>query len=163
MHWTNSSSSSGCGSLEIVEVTISEQIAQIIADLNEKTGKRYKPSIHSTIRILTARLKDGYTFEEFQHVHEVKCEEWLGTEYSRFLRPATLYQDSKFEAYLNQDVEKEKVVVKHDIIRILWCYKCDGLTNHKWTSLKPEDQICLACGTSQAKDVTKTPQSGGKE
>ena len=114
-------------------MTLLEGIAVIIADLNEKTGKRYRPTTRATIKILTARLRDGYTFKDFRRVHDVKCEEWLGTEMSQFLRPQTLYQDAKFEAYLNQDVEKEKSEMMQ-----MWCSKCFKTTKHI-------DSKCIVC------------------
>lgn len=78
----------------------------IIADLNEVCGTKFSDKTSTTQTAINARIKDGHTLEDFKHVHRVKFEEWGGTEQAQWLRPATLYQPSKFDAYLQQRFRK---------------------------------------------------------
>ncbi len=73
----------------------------IIQYLNQKTGKRYRPSNKKVKSLIDQRLKDGYTFEDFCQVIDNKCEVWLDTEKSIYLRPMTLF-GNKFDSYLNE-------------------------------------------------------------
>lgn len=82
-------------------------IKEIIDYLNKKTNSHYKYNIKSTISSISERLKEGFTLEDFKIVIDKKCDEWLGTEYEKFLRPSTLFRPSKFESYLNQKPRKE--------------------------------------------------------
>ena len=60
-------------------------------------------------------LKRDYTFENFTHVIDVKCQEWGKDEKMKnYLRPETLF-GSKFESYLNQ----EKKITEEDVLRML--------------------------------------------
>jgi uncharacterized phage protein (TIGR02220 family) len=81
--------------------TFLNQVRFIIKDLNEKAGTEYRPSSKATKALIRARLNDGFTLDDFQHVHSVKCMEWLKTEQEKYLRPETLY-GTKFESYKNQ-------------------------------------------------------------
>ncbi len=72
----------------------------IIDDLNQKGNFRYQ-ECEATKRHINARLAEGYTKEDFFHVHSVKIAEWKGTKDAKYLRPETLY-GNKFQGYLNQ-------------------------------------------------------------
>jgi uncharacterized phage protein (TIGR02220 family) len=73
----------------------------IIDDLNTKGGFRYKPN-SATQKLINCRLKDGYTQDDFFHVHTVMIAKWKDdAKMSQYLRPATLYNASKFQGYLN--------------------------------------------------------------
>lgn len=80
----------------------SELYAKILADLNEKAKKEFSPKTDPTCKLIEARLREGKTFEDFQYVHTVKCNEWLGGEHEQYLRPETLYSAKHFESYRNQ-------------------------------------------------------------
>jgi uncharacterized phage protein (TIGR02220 family) len=80
----------------------------IIADLNQKSGKSFKPTTDATRKAISARWREGYRLPDFQSVHSTKCEEWLGTEYEKYLRPSTLYRPSHFESYLNQSSSQRR-------------------------------------------------------
>ena len=77
-------------------------------DLNEKTGKRYRSDNKETRKLISGRLKENYKIEDFYHIHQVKSDEWLNTEWEQYLRPATLYQKSKFDSYRNQKISAKK-------------------------------------------------------
>ena len=77
----------------------------IIDYLNNKLNSKYKYSTKITKEKINARLNEGYTLDDFIAVIDKKCNEWLGTEFERFLRPETLF-GTKFESYLNQPNRK---------------------------------------------------------
>lgn len=75
-------------------------IKSIIGYLNTKTNKHWKYDSKETVKHIKARLKEGYTEEDFKKVIDIKCADWLGTEWQDYLRPMTLF-GTKFESYLN--------------------------------------------------------------
>ena len=79
-------------------------IVEIVDYLNEKTGKKFSPNTASTRKHITARLKEGRTVDECKKVIDIKCKQWLGTQFAGFLRPETLFAPSKFENYLNETI-----------------------------------------------------------
>lgn len=76
-------------------------IVEIVNHLNEKAETKYKPTTKKTQEKIKARLNEGFTLDDFIVVIDKKCDEWLGTEFEKFLRPETLF-GTKFESYLNQ-------------------------------------------------------------
>lgn len=78
-----------------------EEIKGIVDYLNLKSNSHYKFSSSKTQSLIKARINDGFTLEDFKVVIDNKCEEWLGTDFEKFLRPETLFSN-KFEGYLNQ-------------------------------------------------------------
>lgn len=78
-------------------------IKEVIDFLNKKISTNYKSSSSKTITSINARLKEGFTLEDFKTVIEKKCREWKGTDMEKYLRPETLF-GTKFESYLNQNI-----------------------------------------------------------
>lgn len=80
-----------------------EQYREIIAYLNEKTGKHYSWRSRANQEHMSARLREGRTVEDFKRVIDVKCFQWLDDpKMSQYLRPETLFS-GKFDRYLNED------------------------------------------------------------
>lgn len=75
----------------------------IIGHLNKSTGKNFKASSSKTRSLIDARLKEGYTLEDFYKVIDTKTLEWKGTNFEKYLRPETLF-GLKFEGYLNESI-----------------------------------------------------------
>ena len=74
----------------------------VVEHLNKMTGKSFKTSSEKTKKLIHARLKEGFTLEDFKTVIDIKCAEWLHDEkMETYLRPETLF-GTKFEGYLNQ-------------------------------------------------------------
>lgn len=92
----------------------------IVNYLNQKLGTRYKVNSANTKKHINARLNEGYKPDDFKTVIDKKCNEWIGTEYEKYLRPETLF-GSKFESYLNQSgyipVNKSKNVFLDDALQ----------------------------------------------
>jgi uncharacterized phage protein (TIGR02220 family) len=82
-------------------------IVEIIDFLNECTGKSYKPTSKVAIININARLKEGYTKDDFIKVISVKATKWLNTKFEDYLTPNTLF-GNKFESYLNEKINTEK-------------------------------------------------------
>lgn len=85
----------------------------VIAYLNEKAGTNYRASAESTKKLIHARIAEGFTLEDFKTVIDNKCADWLNTDYAKFLRPSTLFQNSKFEGYLNEKCGRKQNPVMH--------------------------------------------------
>ena len=83
------------------------EIKEIIQYLNDVCGTRYRYQTKGTKEHINARLKEGYTVDDFKTVIDKKFEEWHGTDMEKFLRPETLFA-GKFESYLNQKIVKKK-------------------------------------------------------
>lgn len=81
--------------------------SEIINYLNEKAVTRYRTSAKKTQAHIRARWNEGYRLGDFKRVVDVKCAEWIGTEFERYLCPDTLF-GPKFEKYVNQPMPKSK-------------------------------------------------------
>lgn len=94
----------------------SDSVSNIIEHLNRIAHTSYKSSTAKTKSLIKARLKEGFTLEDFYQVHINKYAEWHTDEKMiKFLRPETLYSN-KFESYLNQKVsnnEKSRMIQNH--------------------------------------------------
>ena len=74
----------------------------VIDYLNEKIGARYKASSAINKRLIDARVKEGYTLDDFKRVIDNKVFSWSQDQkMSKYLRPQTLF-GTKFESYLNE-------------------------------------------------------------
>lgn len=93
----------------------SEIYKRIIDYLNSRCGTRYTEKNRQTKEIIHARLEEKFTEEDFYTVIDKKCNEWIGTEMERYLRPQTLF-GTKFESYLNQNIVKEQKNGERDIL-----------------------------------------------
>ncbi len=72
----------------------------VLSFLNERTGKSFRPT-DPNLRLIEARLKYGTSADDCRRVIEAKVREWRGdAKMARFLRPATLFDATKFEQYL---------------------------------------------------------------
>ena len=84
--------------------------SEVIKYLNEKANTNYRPSTKNTQSFISARLKEGFTVEDFKKVIDVKAKSWVGTDFEKYLRPATLF-GTKFENYLNEANKKAPVKI----------------------------------------------------
>jgi len=74
----------------------------LLAFLNEKTGRNYKP-VDINLSMIVARLKEGHTERECKLVILRKFHDW-GTDekMAEYLRPATLFNATKFNQYVGE-------------------------------------------------------------
>lgn len=74
---------------------------EVIGYLNEKAGTNFRPGSKATQKLIKARLAEGATLEDFKAVIDDRCKAWLRDgDWVKYLRPATLFNASKFESYL---------------------------------------------------------------
>jgi uncharacterized phage protein (TIGR02220 family) len=74
----------------------------ILEYLNEKADTNFRASSKKTKSLIDARLKEGFTKDDFQKVIDTKVLEWKNDEtMAKYIRPETLF-GNKFEGYLNQ-------------------------------------------------------------
>lgn len=59
-------------------------------------------------KFINARWSEGHRLVDFKAVIDVKCDEWLGTKWAKFLRPKTLFNSENFDSYLNQPIQQPK-------------------------------------------------------
>ena len=87
-----------------------DKVKYIVEHLNEKAGKRYKPTSKDTQTLIRARMNDGFKLEDFTTVIDKMCAKWKGdAKMDDYLRPSTLF-GTKFESYLNTSVPQSPVV-----------------------------------------------------
>lgn len=84
--------------------------AEIIGYLNEKRGKSFRHTTADYRREIHARWVDEGKpdISEFvakcKYVIDVKCAEWLGTDFENNLNPKTLFRAANFDRYANQSM-----------------------------------------------------------
>ena len=92
--------------IEILEESESnpkaDDIKEIIDYLNMATGSSYRASTPKTKQLIKARMKEGFTVDDFKTVIDKKVKAWgKDPKMQGFLRPMTLF-GTKFESYLNE-------------------------------------------------------------
>ena len=84
----------------------SKDIVRVISHLNEMSGKHFRADSESTSKFVKGRLMAGYLVEDLIAVIDLKCKEWLNPkkikEMKKYLRPQTLFNETKFESYVNE-------------------------------------------------------------
>jgi uncharacterized phage protein (TIGR02220 family) len=88
--------------------------AEIINLLNSKAGTKFKPKSANTVKLINARLKEGYEISDFEKVIDKKCKDWLpDPKMCVYVRPITLF-GTKFESYLNeaQAIDPDEIEAK---------------------------------------------------
>lgn len=80
---------------------------EVISYLNLKANKNFKVDTTSHHKFIKARLKDGYTLEDFKKVVDVMSARWIGTEYEQYLQPQTLF-GNKMDNYLNTTMPRRQ-------------------------------------------------------
>jgi len=94
----------------ISKQNISNIVPQIIEYLNQKTGKKFSPKSESTVKLISGRLSEGHTLDDFKRVIDVKVAKWRGDpKMDDYLRPDTLFRPSNFESYLNEQPTRPPV------------------------------------------------------
>lgn len=84
-----------------------ENCGTIIKYLNLVTNSNFKNTkAHDSLII--ARLKEGYTLEDFKGVIDMKNKEWGNNkDMSKYLRPSTLFAAKNFASYAGLVVKEE--------------------------------------------------------
>ena len=81
------------------------QAREVLEFLNAKTGRHYQP-VDANLKLIVARLKEGASVADCRAVVAKKCREWSTDEkMSDYLRPATLFNATKFAQYRGELTE----------------------------------------------------------
>jgi uncharacterized phage protein (TIGR02220 family) len=73
---------------------------ELLEFLNLKAGRSYRP-VEENLRFIRARL-NTVTPDDIRGVIARKTREWLNTDMAKYLRPATLFNATKFEQYMGE-------------------------------------------------------------
>ena len=77
--------------------------------MNDKTGKHFKHTTDKTKNLIKARMKEGFTVDEFKKVIDIKVKQWCKDQKMKiYLRPETLF-GTKFESYLNEEPQRQLI------------------------------------------------------
>lgn len=79
----------------------------IVGHLNKTIKKQFKPDSIDTIQKIDRLWALGWRLKDFQYVHIVKAQDWMGRKNAIYLRPKTLYSPENFESYRNQTIEPQ--------------------------------------------------------
>ncbi|MBK2258418.1 conserved phage C-terminal domain-containing protein [Francisella philomiragia] len=82
---------------------------KVIDYLNQIAKTNYKSNSKQTRSLIQARIKEGFTLEDFIQVINNKTKQWISNpEMVAYLRPQTLF-GTKMEAYLNEPKAKSRL------------------------------------------------------
>lgn len=114
----------GRHAIEENRVEQNKYIVEIVSHLNEVCGTRYGVNTKETQRLISARMREGYSLDDFIKVIDVKAAEWLKDDKMKnYLCPNTLFSAKHFETYLNQDAigssKPQRKVTSHDEIEAM--------------------------------------------
>lgn len=78
------------------------EVIEILSYLNQKLDKKrgFSLTSKSNCRFVRARLKDGYSKEDLKSVIDVMVSKWKGSNLEMYLRPETIFGETKFQSYL---------------------------------------------------------------
>lgn len=93
---------------------LSNTVEEIISYFNNKCNTKFRTNTVETRRLVKARLKEGFTVDDFKKVIDCKYEDWgkkpikfkTGQWSNEYLRPSTLFSD-KFESYVYEASVRE--------------------------------------------------------
>ncbi len=77
-----------------------QQAVEVLEFLNQKASRNYR-SVEENLRFIRARL-NTCSVADLKGVIARKTREWLNTEHAKYLRPATLFNATKFEQYIGE-------------------------------------------------------------
>ena len=86
-----------------------ELFKEIIAHLNLASGKKFQVGSGESYKHFSRRFDEGATIENFKHVIDVKCAQWLGQEKMEpMIRPQTLFNSRTFWDYVAEPPVRKK-------------------------------------------------------
>jgi len=96
---------------EIKDVNINKELRikaiSILRFLNQKTGRSYRET-DTNLDFIISRLKSNATVDDCRSVIAKKCREWKDNpKMNEYLRPATLFNKTKFEQYYGELIQEK--------------------------------------------------------
>ena len=93
-------------------IEFKQKAEEVLRFLNRKSGKNYR-AVDTNLKMIIARLKSGATVQDCKSVIARKQSEWGSDEkMEKYLRPATLFNATKFEQYFGELVEETEENVR---------------------------------------------------
>ncbi len=80
---------------------------KVISQLNKLTGKKFQ-KIDSNRKFIIARLNDGFKYPQLIEVIKTKIQDPYFQDNPKYFRPATLFNPTNFDSYLNEDPKDYK-------------------------------------------------------
>jgi uncharacterized phage protein (TIGR02220 family) len=88
--------------------SLKSQAVEILEFLNQKAKRAYRP-VDTNLKLIMARLKSGATVTDCRQVIAKKTREWKSDpKMAEYLRPATLFNATKFEQYVGELILSEE-------------------------------------------------------
>jgi uncharacterized phage protein (TIGR02220 family) len=76
-----------------------DQCREVLRFLNDRAEKRFRDT-HTNLKLIAARLDEGYSVADMKQVIALKVREWKGDDVmDQYLRPATLFRATNFNNY----------------------------------------------------------------
>lgn len=84
------------------EDKLDSDINEVLEYLNKKLGKKRGFSLlsKSNRKFVSARLREKNSVEDLKQVIDTMYSKWEGTTFEQYLRPETLFGETKFQSYL---------------------------------------------------------------
>lgn len=81
------------------EIKFTDEAIEVLKHLNQLTGAKYT-TIKTNLQNIRARLTDGHDKQSLILVVDYLVNRWLGTDWSKFLNPETMFRPTKFDGNL---------------------------------------------------------------
>ncbi len=99
----------------------SKEIEEIIDYFNKVTGQKLRSKSKGHRKLITARLNEGFTVDDFKVIIDKKYAEWKDDEkMSKYVTPSTLFRESHFDTYLNQQVRVKVKSAQEEVTSKKW-------------------------------------------
>ena len=84
------------------EDKLDSEVNEVLEYLNKKLGKKRGFSLlsKSNRKFVSARLREKNSVEDLKQVIDTMYSKWEGTTFEQYLRPETLFNETKFNGYL---------------------------------------------------------------
>lgn len=69
---------------------------------NQRCGRRVTMSNQRFSRLISSRIREGATLEDFYYVIDLKLKQWKGTKYERHIYPLTLFNRDNFWDFVHE-------------------------------------------------------------
>jgi len=141
---------------------------EIIDYLNLKAGRRFTGESRTCIQAINKHMDKGISVQDFKGVIDLKCKEWTGTKFEKYLRPDTLFR-MNFESYLEEsksnfsesEPPKREFVIngyKELMTSLRQMKYSDYLITEHWLHFKEQALLfflnsCQLCGSDDYIDI----------
>lgn len=111
-----------CGQEIISDSIYKNDVAKALMYLNKLAGTHFKP-VEGNSKFLIARFKEGHTLKDVERVIDNKSAEWKDTDQAKYLRPATLFNATKFNQYVGQEKIPAQDSAPKDIYKPIYVHE----------------------------------------